>query len=61
MYRWRGVVAAEQHCPQEADLDFKLQRLNSPSVLYVSACLVPDDSLPEVPCITSPVNAEPNG
>ena len=37
MRRWGGLVTAEQHCPSEAALDFKMQRLNSPNVLYVSA------------------------
>ena len=36
MRRWGDLVTAEQHCPKQAALDFKMQRLNSPNVLYVS-------------------------
>ena len=36
MRRWGDLVTAEQHCSSEAALDFKMQRLNSPNVLYVS-------------------------
>ena len=37
MRRWGDLVTAEQHCSSEAALDFKMQRLNSPNVLYVSS------------------------
>ena len=37
MRRWGDVVTAEQHCPKAAALDFKMQRLHSPDVLYVSS------------------------